>query len=133
MAGLVRLGRAEEVTEPLDARSFVPAPGQGTITLECRDGDDAVREAVAPLNHEASARAVAAERAFLARLGGGCNVPLGAHAVPRGDGLDLVGFVARTDGAAVLRGERSGAEPAALGRALAEDLLDRGAGAFLEG
>lgn len=133
MAGLVRLGRAEEVTEPLDARAFVPAPGQGTITLECRDGDDAVREAVAPLNHPASARAVTAERSFLATLGGGCNVPLGAHAVPRGEGLELVGFVARTDGTAVLRGERSGAEPTALGRALAEDLLERGAGALLEG
>jgi hydroxymethylbilane synthase len=133
MAGLVRLGRAEEVTEPLDARAFVPAPGQGTITLECRDGDDAVREAVAPLNHAASARAVTAERSFLATLGGGCNVPLGAHAVPRGEGLELVGFVARTDGTAVLRGERSGAEPTALGRALAEDLLERGAGALLEG
>ena len=52
MAGLVRLGRADEVTEPLDVRTFVPAPGQGTITLECRDDDDTVREAVAPLNHE---------------------------------------------------------------------------------
>jgi len=133
MAGLVRLGRADEVTEPLDARTFVPAPGQGTITLECRDDDDTVREAVAPLDHEASARAVSAERSFLATLGGGCNVPLGAHAIPRGESLELVGFVARTDGSALLRGERSGAEPAALGTALAEDLLERGAGAFLEG
>ena len=133
MAGLVRLGRADEVTEPLDARTFVPAPGQGTITLECRDDDDAVREAVVPLNDEATARAVSAERSFLATLGGGCNVPLGAHATPVGNGLEMVGFVARTDGSALLRAERSGDEPLALGTALAEDLLGRGAGAFLEG
>jgi hydroxymethylbilane synthase len=92
-----------------------------------------VREADASLNDEATARAVVAERSFLATLGGGCNVPLGAHAVAGGDGLELVGFVARTDGTAVLRGERAGAEPAALGTALAEELLERGAGAFLEG
>ena len=133
MAGLVRLGRADEVTEPLDARTFVPAPGQGTISLECRVGDDAVRAAVAPLNHEATARAVTAERAFLATLGGGCNVPLGAHATPRGDGLEMVGFVARTDGTKILRGEGTGDEPAALGQSLAEDLLERGAGEFLGG
>lgn len=133
MAGLVRLGRADEVTEPLDARAFVPAPGQGTISLECRVDDDALRAAVAPLNHEATARAVTAERAFLATLGGGCNVPLGAHATTQGEGLEMVGFVARTDGTELLRGEGGGDEPAALGQSLADDLLERGAGKFLEG
>jgi hydroxymethylbilane synthase len=127
MAGLVRLGRADEVTQALDAREFVPAPGQGTIALECRAEDAAIREAVAPLHHEPTARAVTAERTFLATLGGGCNVPLGAHATTRGEGLDLVGFVARVDGSAMLRGERQGDDPAELGPALARDLLDRGA------
>ena len=131
MAGLVRLGRADEVTQALDAREFVPAPGQGTIALECRAEDGAVREAVAPLHHEPTGRAVTAERAFLATLGGGCNVPLGAHATPRGQGLDLVGFVARVDGSAMLRGERQGDDPVELGSALARDLLDRGAGDLL--
>ena len=131
MAGLVRLGRADEVTEALDPGAFVPAPGQGTIALECRGDDQAVREAVAPLHHEPTARAVAAERAFLATLGGGCNVPLGAHATAREEGLDLVGFVARVDGSTLLRGERSGDAPVELGRALARDLLDRGAGDLL--
>jgi hydroxymethylbilane synthase len=132
MAGLVRLGRADEVTEALDPREFVPAPGQGTIALECRAEDRAVREAVASLHHEPTARAVTAERAFLATLGGGCNVPLGAHATARAQGLDMVGFVARVDGSALLRGDRGGDEPQELGRALAQDLLDRGAGAFLD-
>jgi hydroxymethylbilane synthase len=131
MAGLTRLGRAGEVTEPLDPRQFVPAPGQGAIALECRDADTAVREAVAPLDHAPSARAVGAERAFLAALGGGCNVPLGAHAFAVDGELELVGFVAASDGPALLRGERHGSAPEALGRALAEDLLARGAGALL--
>jgi len=76
---------------------------------------------------------VSAERSFLATLGGGCNVPLGVHATTQGAGLELVGFVARTDGSALLRAERSGGEPVALGQALAEELLERGAATFLEG
>jgi hydroxymethylbilane synthase len=131
MAGLVRLGRADEVTQALDPHEFVPAPGQGTIALECRVDDAAVRDAVAPLHHEPTARAVTAERAFLAALGGGCNVPLGAHATIQAERLDMVGFVARTDGSALVRGEGHGEDPVELGRVLARDLLDRGAGAFL--
>jgi hydroxymethylbilane synthase len=131
MAGLVRLGRDSEVTEALDPRAFVPAPGQGTIALECRADDAAVRQATATLHHEPTARAVTAERAFLATLGGGCNVPLGAHATGEGEGLHMVGFVARVDGSGMLRGEGQGDDPTELGVALARDLLDRGAGDLL--
>jgi hydroxymethylbilane synthase len=132
MAGLVRLGRADEVTESLDPHRFVPAPGQGVITLECRCGDDAVREAVAPLDHPSTVRRVSAERAFLEALGGGCNVPLGAHALEEsGAGLELVGLVARVDGSKVLRGVTRGESPRDVGVALAEDLLERGAGPLL--
>ena len=131
MAGLARLGRADEVTEPLDPRRFVPAPGQGAIALECRADDTPVGEAVASLDHAPTARRVAAERAFLAALGGGCNVPLGAHAFGQGAGLELIGLVARVDGSEVLRGERRGDDPQDLGAALAEDLLGRGAGPLL--
>ncbi len=131
MAGLVRLGRTDEVTEPLDPRRFVPAPGQGAIALECRAEDTTVREAVAPLDHPPTARRVAAERAFLATLGGGCNVPLGAHAFEDGSGLELIGLVARVDGSEVLRGETRGENPPEVGRTLAEDLLARGAGPLL--
>ena len=132
MAGLTRLGRAGEVTEALDPRTFVPAPGQGAIALECREDDAAVRAAVAPLDHAATARAVAAERAFLAALGGGCNVPLGAHAFTAGEQVELVGFVAaagRHDGPA-----RRGAGRRARGRRARRsprELLDRGAGPLL--
>jgi hydroxymethylbilane synthase len=131
MAGLGRLGRAGEATEVLDPRQFVPAPGQGAIAIECREGDAAVRAALAPLDHPATARAVTAERAFLAALGGGCNVPLGAHAFEAGSDLELVAFVAGPDGSALLRGERRGSDPGALGRALAGDLVARGARALI--
>ena len=131
MAGLVRLGRVDEVTEPLDPRRFIPAPGQGAIALECRADDAAVREAVAPLDHPSTARRVSAERCFLAALGGGCNVPLGAHAFEDGAGLELIGLVARVDGSEVLRGESRGTEAAEVGSTLAEELLSRGAGPLL--
>jgi len=131
MAGLERLGRANEVTEVLDPRRFVPAPGQGAIALECRAVDTPVRRALTPLDHASTARAVTAERAFLAALGGGCNVPLGAHAFPVDGGLDLVAFVAEADGPALVRGERTGSDPEEVGRALADDLLSRGAHALL--
>jgi hydroxymethylbilane synthase len=131
MAGLTRLGRAAEATEALDPRQFVPAPGQGAIALECRDGDTAVRDAVVPLDHAPTARAIEAERAFLEALGGGCNVPLGAHAFAVEGALELVAFVAATDGEGLLRGERRGSDPRGLGRALAEDLRSRGADARL--
>jgi hydroxymethylbilane synthase len=111
----------------------VPAPGQGAIALECRDEDGAVRAAVLPLHHEPTARAVTAERAFLAALGGGCNVPLGAHAFGAGRELELVGFVAATDGSRFLRGEANGEDPTETGRRLAARLVDRGAAALLAG
>jgi hydroxymethylbilane synthase len=131
MAGLTRLGRAAEVTEALDARQFVPAPGQGAIALECREEDAAVREAVAPLEHAPTTRAVTAERAFLSALGGGCNLPLGAYAFAVDGGLELVGFVAAVAGPGRVRGERRGPDPDDLGRALAEDLRSRGADTLL--
>ena len=131
MAGLTRLGRAAEVTEALDPRVFVPAPGQGAIALECRADDQAARAAAAALDHPPSARAVGAERAFLAALGGGCNVPLGAHAFAAGAELELLGYVAAPDGRASLRATRRGSDAVGLGRALAEELLARGAGPLL--
>jgi hydroxymethylbilane synthase len=130
-AGLVRLGRAHEATEVLDPDVILPAPGQGAVAVECRADDARTSAAVAVLDHAPTARAVTAERTFLAALHGGCNVPLGAYAEPDGPGLRLRALVAREDGSRVLRGERRGEDPQALGRALADDLLARGAGALL--
>jgi hydroxymethylbilane synthase len=133
MAGLTRLGRASEVTEVVPPEILLPAPGQGTIALECRETDADVLRAASALNHLPSQRAVTAERTFLAALGGGCNVPLGAYAQPQGDELWLRALVAREDGSVVLTGERRGADPEALGRELADDLLARGAGPLVHG
>lgn len=127
MAGLTRLGRAEVVTEPLPAERFLPAPGQGAIALECRVGDDAIAAAVQGLHHEPTARRVAAERAFLHVFQGGCNVPLGAHAVEEENGLHLRAFVARPDGSRIVRAEGRGREPESLGREVAEELIGQGA------
>ncbi len=131
LAGLARLGRQDEATQVLEPDRFLPAPGQGAIALECRADDVQVQEAVASLDHPPTTRAVTAERAFLAALGGGCNVPLGAYARSVPEGLRLGAVVARADGSVLVRGERTGTEPEALGRALAEELLSRGARALL--
>jgi hydroxymethylbilane synthase len=132
MAGLLRLGRQDEVVEPLDPAVLLPAPGQGVIALECRVDDAELWAQVAPLHHAPSARAAAAERGFLAALGGDCNVPLAAFAEGQYEGLWLRGLVASADGARILRAEAAGNEPEALGRRVADDLLSRGAGALLK-
>ena len=131
MAGLERLGRRDEVTQVLDPEDMLPAPGQGVIVVECREGDGSAEQALAPLNHTGTSHAATAERAFLAALGGGCNVPLGAYAEPDGGGLWLRTFVARPDGSALLRAERRGGEPEELGRAVADDMLSCGAAKLL--
>jgi hydroxymethylbilane synthase len=130
VAGLSRLGRFAAVSEVLDVATVCPAPGQGAIALECRTDDGVTSGLVAPLDHAPTRRAITAERAFLAALGGGCNVPLGAHAHPREDGstvLRLAALVASRDGRDSVRGEATGEDPEALGAALAADFLARDA------
>ena len=133
VAGLERLGRRGEATEVLEADAFLPAPGQGAIALECRQDDAPLAAAVAPLDHAPTARAVAAERALLAGLQGGCNVPLGAYAVEEDGALQLTAFVARPDGSGLLRGRARDADPLRAGAALAEQLLARGARELMRG
>jgi len=133
VAGLVRLGLEHHITEVLSLDVSLPAVGQGALALEARADDAGVLGQAAELEHRASRLAVDAERAFLARLEGGCNVPLGGHAVLEGEALFLRGFVGSPDGTVILRGERRGPADAsvALGQALAEELLGRGAGRLL--
>ena len=133
VAGLERLGRRGEATEVLEADVFLPAPGQGAIAVESRAGDAAVTAAVAPLHHADTGRAVAAERALLAGLQGGCNVPLGAYAVCDDGAVRLTAFVARPDGSGLLRGHMRDADPLRAGAALAEQLLARGARELMRG
>jgi len=133
LAGLLRLGLDRHVTEVLPVELSLPAVGQGALALEARQADTQTWERAASLEHRPTRMAVDAERAFLARLEGGCSVPLGGHAVLEGEQLWLRGFVGAPDGTEVLLGERRGpvARATEVGRALAEELLGRGADRLL--
>jgi hydroxymethylbilane synthase len=120
-AGLRRLGLWPEGTTPLPVEVCTPAPGQGFLAVEGRDGDAAVAAAAAALDDAAAHGCLRAERAFLAALGGGCMRPVGAFCEPAADGhLALTGF-AGAEGEAGRRGRREGpaADPEALGREVA--------------
>ncbi len=133
-AGVYRLGRQDEITEILSAEISLPAVGQGALGLEVRKEDRKIHNLIAHLNHRPSALTVAAERAFLARLGGGCQVPIAAYGQLDGDQLHLTALVSMPDGTEIVRGERQGpsARGEEIGIALAEELLGRGAERILE-
>ena len=130
---LHRLGLEPGVLDVLDPDVFVPQVGQGAIAVECRATDRETLEMLSAVEHGPSRRAVEAERAFLAELGGDCSLPAGAHATDATDGgLELTGLLAAPDGRVLVRDTRRGREPATLGRAVARHLLDdRGGRALL--
>lgn len=134
-AGLDRLGLADRIAARLAVDVMLPAVTQGVLGLECRAGDDAVMALLAPLHAPDTALRVRAERAFAARLGGGCHTPLAAHAVLEGVQLHLTGLVGSPDGRRVLRQSATGPSdrPEALGLALAERLIELGAAELLAG
>ena len=119
LAGLRRLAMVDEAgAVPLDPAEMLPSAGQGAIGVECRAGDDRVRELLAPLDHAPTATAIAAERALLAALDGSCRTPIAALGELDGaGGLRLRALVARPDGSAVHTTERRGpaSEAVALG------------------
>ncbi|MBI5441152.1 MAG: hydroxymethylbilane synthase [Deltaproteobacteria bacterium] len=133
-AGVKRLGFADRVTEYLDSGVTLPAIGQGAVGIECRREDPETNALIAPLLHPATWTAVLAERALLGTLQGGCQVPIAGFAEIEGDELRLRGLVGNLDGTVLLRGERRGpaSEAPELGKALAQELLDRGAREILE-
>ncbi|MFG1621344.1 hydroxymethylbilane synthase [Kribbella sp. NPDC049227] len=128
-AGLSRLGRLAEVTETLDPIQVLPAPGQGALGIECRAGDTEVLAALAPLDDAATRAAVTAERQLLATLEAGCTAPVGALAevVDGEDGpeLWLRGALGQDDGVRRLSANGPVDDPVALGKALANELLER--------
>jgi hydroxymethylbilane synthase len=133
-AGLIRLGVVQRITAYLEPPAWLPAPGQGAIAIQMRTDDDEMRSILAPLDHQATSLATTAERSFLAGLDGGCQVPIGALAVPSStDELTLHGFVSDISGKNVVRGTRvvSLSEPAKSGALLAAELRSRGAGSLL--
>ncbi len=132
-AGLIRLGLQSRATEELDPTVFIPAPGQGALAVEARADEATILEMAAALVDLAATTAVTAERSFLAWLGGGCSVPVGAYAQLTGDGLRLYGMVASPDGRQVYRTHVEGmaANAAQLGQALGQKLTEQGAGELL--
>ncbi|MDP9453358.1 MAG: hydroxymethylbilane synthase [Actinomycetota bacterium] len=134
-AALARLGRRAEVSEVLAPSTMVPQVGQGALAVECREDDEAARRLVATVEHPPSRRTVEAERAFLAALGGGCELPVGAHASEDGGGrLCLRAMLASLDGRVVLRDEvtaEPGADPGQVGAGLGRRLLETGGGRAL--
>jgi len=133
-AGVHRLGLQARITSYFDFDQMCPAVGQGALAIEVRQGEARIERAVAPLDHPATHLAVHAERAMLRRLGGGCQVPIAAHASLEGQQLRLRGVVANLAGDKVIRATAAGAkeDPESLGALLAEKLLDQGARAILE-
>lgn len=133
-SGLKRLGWEQEVTEYLSVDVSLPAIGQGSLGLEGRKEDIWVRDLVAQFEHRSTRVAVTAERALLAGLEGGCQVPIAGYATIQGDTLTLVGLVASLDGKRYIRQVVSGpgGEAASIGRRVAEQLLDGGAQPILQ-
>jgi hydroxymethylbilane synthase len=133
-AGLQRLGRTDAAGAVLDAQQLVPAPGQGTLALEARAGDERVGALVAAIGDADAMAALTAERALVARLGADCHTPVGAYALRDGDGgLVVSAFVGLPDGSAWARDALAGPadDPAALGARVAERLLLAGAAELL--
>lgn len=132
-AALVRLGLEHEVSEVLDTGDMLPQVGQGALAVECRQDDDELIDLLTELDDPAAHRALAAERAFLGALGGGCSLPLAALARPIGElGLAMEAMVATGDGRVLLRARHEGGDPERLGVSLAAELLDGAGGRLLE-
>jgi hydroxymethylbilane synthase len=132
-AGLHRLGHANRITEHLSEDFMLPAVGQGALAIETRADDDVVNEIVTSLDHEATRLACSAERAFLRGLGGGCLVPIAAHAKIEAGIIDLAGLVASPDGSEALRDRQTGpsSDAEAIGQRLADEMLSHGADRIL--
>ncbi len=134
-AGLMRLGMGDRITQLLPIEISIPACAQGVLGLETRGQDFLTGELIRRAIHDpAEERRIAAERAFLARMGGSCQTPLAAHAMDReGGGLRIVGMCGMPDGTKILRAEIAGAAADAelLGQKLGDDLMAQGAEAIL--
>ena len=133
-AGLNRLGKADRVTAFLDPRLFPPAPAQGAIGIEIRDGDTRMHDIVTAIGHLPTMLTVGAERAFLAKLDGSCRTPIGAFSDLSGDALTLHGEILSPDGRQRFAGELSGpaADGIRIGTELGARLLAEAGPEFLD-
>jgi hydroxymethylbilane synthase len=108
LAGLKRLGLADKATALLDAQEFLPAVGQGAITIEACAGDARTRELLAKIDHADTSVALACERAFLGVLDGSCRTPIAGYAVLNGDAISFRGLILRPDGSEAYETSRAG-------------------------
>jgi hydroxymethylbilane synthase len=133
-AGLRRLGFSARISATIPLEVCVPAPGQGIVAIEIRGDDERARAALKSAGDTAAARALVAERTVVTALGGGCQLPLGAIALPGPRGLRMHGVVATADGARVVRRTVEGpaSDPGGLGVRLAEELTRGGAAEILD-
>lgn len=132
-AGLERLGLTQHRRECFSPLILCPAAGQGALAIEARAGDEATLAALDFLNHGATRYAVTAERAALAALGGGCQVPIGIHCFAGDEGYSIVSAVAAPDGSEVIRVvmDRQSGDPVEVGRRVAAQLVEQGAARLL--
>ncbi|MFT4604775.1 MAG: hydroxymethylbilane synthase [Rhodothermales bacterium] len=131
VAGLVRLGLGEAITERFRPEVMLPAPGQGAIGVQCREDDRELRGVLAAIEDDEARSTTTAERAFLAGLQAGCSSPVGAYARLAGDVLRLEGIVLSLDGRKEIQVRGEGRDPAALGKSLAAEALARGAAGLI--
>lgn len=140
-AGLHRMGWKDRISEYLEPDVCLPCVGQGALGIECREIDGNVLELLSKLNDPFTALTISAERSFLGRLNGGCQIPIGAYAILEGPGganstahdsmIHLTGIVGSPDGSELLKETMSGTEPQKLGTALANKLISLGADRIL--
>jgi hydroxymethylbilane synthase len=132
-AGLLRLGLENRIQAHIEPEEMLPAVGQGAIGIECRVDDD-INERLHALDHPLTQRSIHAERTVNKGLDGGCHVPIASFATISGDAMHLRGLVGYPDGHGIIRAEARGSakHPSALGKRLAEDLLDQGAKNILD-
>jgi hydroxymethylbilane synthase len=131
-AGLTRLGKTQFIKQVLSEEFMCPAAGQGALGIEIRAGDAATREHLAFLDDPAARATTTCERALLNKLGGGCQVPIGAFAESIDGQLRLTAIVAKPDGSVILRETQSGRDPITLGEQVGDILLQRGATSILQ-
>jgi hydroxymethylbilane synthase len=134
MAGVKRLGLEGDVTEVLDTDVMLPAIGQGALGIESRREDYETLGKISFIDHGATHSCVMAERSFLKRLEGGCQVPIAAYGIREENDIHLTGLVASIDGVKIIRNSIRGPEQEAvsIGRNLAESVLDAGGRQILE-
>lgn len=133
-AGMKRMGWVDKISQFIPVEVMLPAVGQGVLGIETRRGDSSVGEAIAFLHDPVTWCEVGAERAFLQRLGGGCQLPIAAYAKKTGEEIAIGGLVGSVDGRVMIRHDMKGpaADFDALGRELADHILGRGGRAILD-